>query len=288
LKTKLDGRYGRLPEDSSAHIELVRAKVAEARAAYRDVDLAGAVRAALEIADRGNKLFQEAEPWRKVNEDKPATRDLITLCLNIARAAWVLVAPVVPSLAQGVYGMLGLEGSPASFDEALAFDLIDRPCGNPGRIIDRADKKQLEAVIDASKPKGSPPPAPPPEKPVKAAKAPPAEAPPPAEISIDDFKKIDLRVGLVVAAETVEGADKLLRLSIDLGEPKPRNVFAGIRSAYEPADLLGKRVVVVANLAPRKMRFGISEGMVLAAGPGGNEVWVLSTSDSVPPGTKVS
>jgi methionyl-tRNA synthetase len=94
-------------------------------------------------------------------------------------------------------------------------------------------------------------------------------------ISIDDFAKIDLRIAKIVHAEAIPEAQKLLKLTLDLGEPKTRQVFAGIKEAYEPQDLVGKFTVVVANLEPRKMRFGVSEGMVLAAGPGGKDIWIL-------------
>jgi methionyl-tRNA synthetase len=110
---------------------------------------------------------------------------------------------------------------------------------------------------------------------------------PPAELSIDDFTKVDLRIARIDSAELVEGADKLLRLRVDLGELGQRQIFAGIRSAYEPAQLVGRLTVVVANLAPRKMRFGLSEGMVLAAGPGGQEIFLLSPDAGATPGMKV-
>ena len=106
------------------------------------------------------------------------------------------------------------------------------------------------------------------------------------EISIEEFSKVDLRVARVIKADHVEGADKLLQLTLDLGG-ETRNVFAGIKSAYDPADLEGRLVVMVANLAPRKMRFGVSEGMVLAAGPGGNELFILSPDDGAQPGMRI-
>ena len=110
-------------------------------------------------------------------------------------------------------------------------------------------------------------------------------------ISIDDFSKIDLRIAKIVDAKYVEGADKLLQLTVDIGEGpngqrQTRNIFAGIRAAYEPDKLVGRLTVVVANLAPRKMKFGISEGMVLAAGPGGKDLWILSPDDGAQPGMR--
>ena len=309
------GRYGQLPPGSETHREFVRARVeAAAKTYYPAFDSASAVAAAIEVASLANKIFQDAEPWKRAKTEPEAARDIATLCLNLARSAAVILAPVVPSLIESVYKILGLPGAPKSFDEANAFDLVDRPIGTPARILDPVDKKQLEAIVEASKPKdGAPTETPQPtngeEKrkapkaeppagaiaPVNASKAEaapskgaPAEKGPPAEISVEELAKVDLRVGLVLSADLVEGADKLLKLSIDLGEPKgPRTIFAGLRSAYEPAALIGKRVVVVANLKPRKMRFGISEGMVLAAGPGGKDIWVLGVPDGAPPGSEI-
>ena len=106
-------------------------------------------------------------------------------------------------------------------------------------------------------------------------------------ISIDDFAKIDLRIAKIVKADYVEGADKLLQLTVDLGDGQTRNIFAGIRLAYDPKTLEGRLTVVVANLAPRKMKFGLSEGMVLATGPGGKELWILAPDDGAQPGMRV-
>jgi methionyl-tRNA synthetase len=116
----------------------------------------------------------------------------------------------------------------------------------------------------------------------------PAElAAPPATLSIEDFARVDLRIARIETAEHVDGADKLLKLGVDLGDGGKRTIFAGIRSAYEPAQLVGRLTVVVANLAPRKMRFGLSEGMVLAAGPGGQEIFLLAPDTGATPGMKV-
>ncbi len=297
LGDRLGGRYGALPADAEPHLAFARAKLAEAEAAYAGFDLAGAVRAAVEIANLGNKLFQDAEPWKTVATDPEGTRGLVTLCLNLARAAWAIATPVVPSLAAKVGEMLGLGGAPQSFAEAASFDLVERPVGAKDRIVDRIQRKQLDAIVAASR---DPAAVAAEEAKAKAAEKAKAEAKkkddakkkakeaaPPAEITIDDFAKIDLRVGVVRAASTVEGADKLLQLTVDLGEERPRNIFAGIRSKYAPEALVGRRVVVVANLAPRKMRFGMSEGMCLAAGPGGQDLWLLDVPEGAPPGAEI-
>jgi methionyl-tRNA synthetase len=290
---QLGGRYGKLRPEANAHIETTKQKIGDAERFYRAFDLASAVKVAVELGVLGNKLFQDGAPWKLAKENEEAARDLVTLCLNIARAATALVAPVIPSFAEKVYAMLGLQGAPASFREGGAFDLTERPIGTPDRVLDRIDKKQLEAVIEESKPPEA-------REAEKAATTEPKktapkkkeekkeEAPPPKEIAIDQFLQIDLRVGLILSAEFVEGADSLLRLSIDLGEGKPRQIFAGIRAAYDPQAIVGKKVAVVANLAPRKMRFGVSEGMVLAgAGSEKKDVWVCMLPDEAVPGSRI-
>ena len=153
-------------------------------------------------------------------------------------------------------------------------------------MVQRVDPAKVEAMVDASKenlaPKADTKPA---KKEKKAAK--PASDDAIAEtINFDDFAKVDLRIAKIVSAEHVEGADKLLRLQLDIGT-ETRQVFAGIKSAYAPEDLAGKLTVMVANLAPRKMRFGMSEGMVLAAGPGGDELYILEPHAGAQPGMRV-
>jgi methionyl-tRNA synthetase len=311
IKDKLGGRYGRLRPEAQQHVDHVKQRVSDAEAHYRAFDLASAVKVAIELATLGNKLFQDGQPWKLARENEEAARDLVTLCLNIARAATVLISPVVPAIAEKIYPMLGLQGAPASFREGTAFDLTDRPIGVPDRVIERVEKKAFEAVIAESKepePVKAPPPVKPSspsssddddeiEKTVKlsalktAPAAPPASAATaevrPKEINIDKFLEVDLRVGLILKAEYVEGADALLRLTVEMGEARPRNIFAGIRAAYDPKTIEGKKVAVVANLAPRKMRFGVSEGMVLAGGPGGKDIWLLTLSDEAVPGARI-
>jgi methionyl-tRNA synthetase len=141
----------------------------------------------------------------------------------------------------------------------------------------RVEADKIEAIVEASKENL--------EKTVDLPKAKNFE-PIAATIEFEDFAKLDLRIGKIVKAEHVEGADKLLQLTVDIGD-ETRNIFAGIKSAYQPEDLEGKLTLVIANLAPRKMRFGLSEGMVLAAGPGGKDIWVLSPDEGALPGMRV-
>jgi len=157
-------------------------------------------------------------------------------------------------------------------------------------LVTRVELKQLEALLDTPKDTPTQTPAAAPAEQAKskpaAATAPVPAAEPAGEITVEDFAKIDMRVAKILAAETVEGADKLLKLTLDIGDSQ-RTVFAGIRSAYEPEQIVGRLTVVLANLKPRKMRFGVSEGMVLAAGPGGSDIFLLSPDTGAAPGMKV-
>jgi methionyl-tRNA synthetase len=167
-------------------------------------------------------------------------------------------------------------------------DLLGREISTYQHLMTRIEPKQLEALLAESATTLKPQPSPTrhgeaqQNKEKKTVKEEHVE-----QISYDDFAKVDLRIARIVKAEHVEGADKLLQLTLDIGEEQTRNVFAGIKSAYTPEQLEGKLTVMVANLAPRQMRFGLSEGMVLAAGPGGKELWILEPNDGAQPGMKV-
>ena len=212
---------------------------------------------------------------------------MITLCLNLARAATVCISPAVPTLASRLYPCLGLTGRPQRFSEAEAFDLSS-DASSPAlsvqvgeRILERIHPKNVQAIIDASK--VAPVNAQAPKK--SAQKATPS--PEAGIIKIDDLLKVALRIGHIQEAEEVEGSSKLLKLKVDLAESSPRTIFAGIKEAYRPEQLRGKKVAVVANLKPRKMRFGTSEGMVLAGGPGGEKLWLPFFPDDAQIGAEI-
>ena len=283
LASRLDGQYAlTLPSDLTTHIPEVNEAITAAKQAYANFEFSTAITHATRIATLGNRLFQEGEPWKVVKTDPETARNLVTTSLNLARAAVVLVAPAVPSFAKDAYTMLGLPGSPQSFDEASAMDLVNRPVGSGNVLVQRISKKDLEEIFEASKPQesaGAEANAPTPAKDI---------APIADEITIDTFSRVDLRVGLVIDAQNVEGAKKLLQLSVDLGEGRPRNIFAGIAKFYTPEQIKGRRVVVVANLKPRKMRFGLSEGMVLAAEAEDKSLYVVEAAEGASLGSKVS
>jgi methionyl-tRNA synthetase len=160
--------------------------------------------------------------------------------------------------------------------------LLDHSINPYEHLAKRIERTQLDAMIENSRTSATPS-----SSPVRHGEAQQGEVEPIAEtIAIDDFARIDLRIARIVKAQAVEGADKLLELTVDIGGEQ-RSVFAGIKQAYDPADLEGRLTVVVANLAPRKMRFGTSEGMVLAAGPGGSDIWLLAPDQGAQPGMKV-
>ena len=199
--------------------------------------------------------------------------------INLFRVLMTYLKPVLPAMAEKSEAFLN-----TSLDwTALESPLLDHELATFKPLIQRIDPKQVEAMITASKPVD--------EASVEAtpAKSEPGEKAASASdtIAFEDFAKLDLRVGLITAADHVEGADKLLKLTLDLGDLGSRQVFAGIKSAYQPEQLVGRHTVVVANLAPRKMRFGVSEGMVLAAGPGGEDIYLLQPHDGARPGMQV-
>jgi methionyl-tRNA synthetase len=245
-------------------------------------------------ADRANKYIDEQKPWTVAKEaagnadKRKQVQDVCTVCLNLFRQLAVYLAPVLPKLARQTGQLLG--------EEIVRWDQSQKPLlGKPVRkfehLMQRVDPKQVEAMVAASKEAVHE------EKPSAAEDAGPATIPfdtdapllaePLAEtISFEDFAKVDLRVARVVEAEDVQGAQKLLRLTLNLGGDNRRNVFAGIKGAYSPQDLVGRLVICVANLAPRKMKFGTSEAMIVASG-GSGEVYLLSPDAGAKPGQRV-
>lgn len=271
LNKNCGGRLGEMDADSRALLAECRAQLPELQEAYERRDFCRAMVIVRDWADKANQLFDAKMPWKLVKEDVEATRAVLTGTLNLFRLMAIALKPILPAYAAKVEALFG--EAPYAFADA-AKDVEGCAIAAYERLADRIDPKAVEAMVAETKaqnapalPKGLT------EKDVKAgirqlAHAPAGKTfpPPPAEtIAIDDFAKVDLRVAQVVAAEAVEGSDKLLRLTLDVGEARPRTVFAGIRKAYAPEELPGRQVIMVANLAPRKMRFGLSEGMVLAA-----------------------
>ncbi len=241
--------------------------------AYENREYARAVREIMRLADLANKYVDDTAPW-VLAKDPSKDAELHQVCtnaLNMFKILLTYLKPIIPSLVKASEDFLGVT---LNWNEACD-PLTDREINPFKPLFKRIEQKQVDEMIKESK-----------EDLAKVApKAPAKEAgdePLAPQITIDDFAKIDLRVAKIVNAEHVEGAEKLLKLELDLGFEQ-RHVFAGIKSAYKPEDLIGRLTVMVANLAPRKMKFGMSEGMVCAAGPGGKDIFLLTPDSGAKP-----
>ena len=250
--------------------------------AFEAREFSKAIREIMHVTDEVNSYFDRFKPWL-LAKDPSKHSELQEVCSNCIRAFQILtiyLAPILPNLARQAYSTLfGIERDPSWQDlRSLAPEI--RPYQH---LMQRVDIKQLEALFEA------PAQAEPAQTAIETI-APGGEELAPT-ITIDDFAKIDLRIAKIVNCETVDGSTKLLRLTLDAGEGKTRNVFSGIASAYKPEDLIGKHTVLVANLAPRKMKFGISEGMVLAASHADEKaqpgIYVLEPLPGAAPGMRV-
>ena len=271
------------PDDGGlfAHAARVGEEIA---AAYDECDFNRAMRLVMELADRANPYVEAAEPWnlRKDPGKTGPLQDVCTVALNLFRQLAIYLAPVLPRLAEQTGRLLN---TPIGHWEESKTPLTGVPVAAFQHMLKRVEKKDVDAMIEDSKE---------PEI-AESAGVPqwqdsdePLKNEPLAETcTIEDFAKVDLRVARVVAAEDVPEAKKLLKLTVSLGGDVRRTVFAGIKEAYKPEDLVGKLVVVVANLAPRKMKFGLSEGMVTAAGAGGQDVFLLRVDEGAQPGHRV-
>ena len=247
--------------------------------AYENREYAKAMREIMAIADKANQYIDTAEPWvlAKQEGQEAAVQACCTMGINLFRVIISYLSPVLPDVAQEAKSFLNID----SFDwDNIQTPLLDHKINKFKPLMQRVEPEKIAAVIEDSKQHLQTTTSHQPQKAV------PAKEPIAETIEFPDFAKVDLRVARIVKAEHVEGADKLLRLTLDLGD-ETRNVFAGIKSAYTPDQLEGKLTVMVANLAPRKMKFGLSEGMVLAAGPGGKEIWILEPHEGAQPGMRI-
>jgi len=250
-----------------------------ANGAYARDNLNAVLTRVMAEADAANEWIAEVAPWN-LAKDPAREAELhaaCTLALNLFRLIAGFLKPVLPATAQGAETFLS---APVTRFEVLAEPLLDHAIEPYSALLTRIDPAQIEAMVEASRESLQPSPAAAaaPKATVAAPAAPKAAADPAAAtaISIEDFARLDLRIGRVTACEFVEGSDKLLRFELDAGELGTRQIFSGIRAAYgAPEKLVGRHVVFVANLAPRKMRFGTSEGMILSAGSGGSDLFLL-------------
>ncbi len=238
-----------------------------------------AMREIMALADRANQYIDDRKPWvlAKQQEQEQQLQEVCTLGLNLFRTLIIYLKPVLPELAAKSEQFLN--SGPLRWQDAQT-PLLGKGINKFKPLMTRVEQKAIDAMVEDSKEHLT-------SSTSAAEKEGPLDKEPLAEtIEFGDFAKLDLRIAKIVKAEHVQGADKLLKLTLDLGG-ETRCVFAGIKAAYMPETLQGQLTVMVANLAPRKMRFGVSEGMVLAAGPGGKEIFLLSADDGAQPGMRV-
>ncbi len=270
--------------DSAGHtmLQTIQAKQAEIAILYEGRQFSEAMREIMALADIANEYVDETKPWVLAKEEgqDENLHQICTSIVNAFRLLTIYLKPVLPQLAQQVEEFLNIKPLVWADNGHLVLDHEIKPYKH---MITRIEAKQIESMMAEStenlkKTEHSP---------TRHGQAQQNKEDVMEHISYEDFAKVDLRIARIVKADHVEGADKLLQLTLDIGEQNTRNVFAGIKSAYAPEELQDKLTVMVANLAPRKMRFGISEGMVLAAGPGGKELWILEPHEGAQPGMKV-
>ncbi len=276
IAKRFDGKLAATCAEPELYAEFANARAAISEA-YESREFSRAIREIMALADKANRYVDDKAPW-VIAKQEGADAELQAVCsvgINLFRVLMAYLKPVMPQLAERAEAFLG---ETLTWD-GIAAPLVDHTVAPFKALFSRIEPAKIEAMIEASKEDLAKEQAP-------KVTGPLVDDPISETIAYDDFAKIDLRVALIKKAEAVPEADKLLKLQLDIGG-ETRQVFAGIKSAYNPEDLEGKLTVMVANLAPRKMRFGMSEGMVLAAGPGGKDLWILEPQEGAQPGMRV-
>ncbi|MEX0819049.1 MAG: methionine--tRNA ligase subunit beta, partial [Pirellulaceae bacterium] len=278
-KTGLSAEY---PDDGGLFEQAAKAGD-EIAAAYEQCDYNKAMRLIVELAGHGNRFIDAAAHW-KFKDDLSRAQELQDVCtigLNLFRQIVIYLAPVLPALAKQTEELLATPIE--SWDDSQT-PLVETPVAPFARMMNRVQKKDIDSMIEESKEEEVTVPA---TSPYNDSGEPLQAEPLAEQCTIDDFVKVDLRIARVLTADDVPEANKLLKLTLGLGGDETRTVFAGIKEAYKPEDLVGRLVVCCANLAPRKMKFGTSEGMILASGPGKADVFVLGVDEGGQPGQRV-
>ena len=257
-------------------VETIRAKGPDIQEAFENREFSKATREIMALADDVNAWIAEMAPWQLAKNEAtlPDVQPICTTAINAFRLLVLYLKPVMPTLSDKVQHFLQVDRLDY---ESLNHTLLDHQIEAFTPLITRIEMKDVEAMIQPGVTE---------IKETTETSTSGAIEPIEAECTIDDFAKVDLRVATIVSAEAVEGADKLLKLTLDLGGEQ-RQVFSGIKAAYRAEDLVGRQTVMIANLAPRKMKFGLSEGMVLAAGPGGSEIYLLEPDQGANAGQRI-
>ncbi|MDD5011181.1 MAG: methionine--tRNA ligase subunit beta, partial [Phycisphaerae bacterium] len=282
LTGKLDSMLGTVDKEGRELLNQLAAAKEQITNEYESLDYASVSRQITALADIANKYVEQNQPWSMIKTDAEKTRVVLTAIVNAVKVLAIYLKPVLPEFVKKIEKILGIESlSFADVEKVLENKKINEYI----RLAERVDKDKVQAMLEESKNESADAKAMADRQPEQKPQA-IGDEPLEAECTIDDFKKVDLRVAKVVKAEKVEGADKLLHLELDIGGIT-KSVFAGIAKAYEPQVLVGKLVICVANLQPRKMKFGLSEGMILAAGPGGKEIFMLGIDSGAKPGQRI-
>lgn len=270
LGKRLDGAVVKLKsKDAVELVKMAQSKSEVIAKAYTDLNFHKAITEIRNLADEANKYFDQKQPWNLIKEDPESTKEVLSAIINVFRIISIYLKPVLPSYAENVEKLFN--ENPYKWDDAQKL-LENTQINEYTHLMGRIDKKAIDQMIEEEKAQAS-------EKPKKQQQE--------NFIEIDDFLKVDLRVGLVESVDSVEGADKLLKLIIDLGPMGKKQVFAGIKSNYSEENLKGKLVATVVNLKPRKMKFGVSEAMVLAASGKKGGPKVLLPDGDLKPGDKI-
>ena len=277
INRKFDGRLSGSLHDTEL-FNMIAGAAGTIGTAYESREYSRAMREIMALADKTNQYIDEYKPWviAKTEGQDELLQAICTMGINCYRVLIAYLKPVLPELARKSEDFLGI--GPMEWD-SITTPLLDHRIENFKPLMTRVEKDKIDAMVNASREDLAP-------RQHKQQENKKVDKQDSEQISIDDFSRVDLRIARIIQAEHVDGADKLLKLTLDLGESR-KTVFAGIKGAYNPEQLTGRLTVMVANLAPRKMRFGLSEGMVLAAGPGGDEIYLLSPDSGAEPGMKV-
>jgi len=271
LASKLGSQLGRLDEQGRELVSRLVAAKDQIIEDYENLRFAAVVRTIAALADEANRYVEQNQPWVMVKTDLEKTRTTLTAVINAVRILTIYLKPILPIYASKIERFLGV--GDLSF-AGLGTVLENHKINIFERLFERIDEKQVNAMMEESRETQDSRPAASPVEPIKP------------ECTIEDFGKIDLRIARVAEAQRVEGADRLLRLRLDVGGLE-KTVLAGIATAYKPEDLTGKIVVYFANLKPRQMKFGLSEGMILAAGEGGKNIFMLTADAGAKPGQTI-
>ena len=274
LQKNLEGLLGEITPEGQKMMAAFRSDAEEIAIHYENRNFSRVIQSIRQMADEANRYIDASKPWETIKTDPQQTRNLLTDIVNLFRLLTIAIAPVLPSYAQKTAEMLGEH--PYSW-QSLGESVEKRRLKPYVNLANRIQSGLFEQVIEASKAL--------PDQTEQQSSSPSFE-PLEKEITIDTFSMVDLRVARILSAEAVKESKKLVKVVVDLGLAQ-RQIFAGIRTAYKPEDLIGRLVVVVANLKPRQMKFGLSEGMILAAGEGGEEIFLLSPDSGAQPGQRI-